>query len=319
MEEKKGNLKRMNGIYKSREVDKEEQNWKRWSMQFECEVESGERKLLTFKAFTPWTKKDGDAKKGIDIDSLEVDKEYNISYSEFQNEQMDYPSKTAVVFFDSKSKGTQPEQEKPYIVGFDKVVGDSISITPELTTIPNTIIGVGHFQSFGEAYKKKFSVDMRDYAHFMKTFIDSCHSNGIAVISDWVLTLSCGQPSVVHLYWDRNAGSYGQPTAENPWYNEQSPNPLYSWGYDFDHESQATKDFVDRVNEYWLTEYHFDGFRFDFTKGFTNTPGDGGAYDASRISILKRMADQIWNVNPNAYVILEHFATNTEEKELAKV
>lgn len=30
------------------------------------------------------------------------------------------------------------------------------------------------------------------------------------------------------------------------------------------------------------------------------------------------MADQIWNINPNAYVILEHFATNTEEKELAE-
>jgi len=152
----------------------------------------------------------------------------------------------------------------------------------------------------------------------LKTFIDSCHSNGIAVIIDMVLNHSYGQSPLVQLYFDPNAGSYGQPTAENPWYNEQSPNPAYSWGYDFNHESQATKNFVDRINEYWLTEYYFDGFRFDFTKGFTNTPGDGGAYDASRISILKRMADQIWNVNPDAYVILEHFATNSEEKELAE-
>jgi hypothetical protein len=29
------------------------------------------------------------------------------------------------------------------------------------------------------------------------------------------------------------------------------------------------------------------------------------------------MADHIWSVNPNAYVILEHFTDNTEEKELA--
>ncbi|MBE9511156.1 MAG: T9SS type A sorting domain-containing protein [Bacteroidetes bacterium] len=152
----------------------------------------------------------------------------------------------------------------------------------------------------------------------LKTFIDSCHSNGIAVIIDMVLNHSYGQSPLVQLYFNPNAGSYGQPTAENPWYNEQSPNPVYSWGYDFDHESQATKDFVDRVNAYWLTEYNFDGFRFDFTKGFTNTLGDGGAYDASRISILKRMADHIWSVNPNAYAILEHFATNTEEKELAE-
>ena len=54
-------------------------------------------------------------------------------------------------------------------------------------------------------------------------------------------------------------------------------------------------------------QYKFDGFRFDFTKGFTNTPGDGMAYDPSRIAILERMADQIWKVKPDAYVILEHF------------
>nr|HPN22677.1 T9SS type A sorting domain-containing protein [Tenuifilaceae bacterium] len=32
---------------------------------------------------------------------------------------------------------------------------------------------------------------------------------------------------------------------------------------------------------------------------------------------LKRFADKIWSVNPNAYVILEHFCDNTEEKALA--
>ena len=31
-----------------------------------------------------------------------------------------------------------------------------------------------------------------------------------------------------------------------------------------------------------------DGFRFDFTKGFTNTPGDGSGFDQSRINILTR-------------------------------
>ena len=66
-----------------------------------------------------------------------------------------------------------------------------------------------------------------------------------------------------------------------------------------------------------MTEYKIDGFRFDFSKGFTNTPGDGYAYDTSRIAILKRMADKIWTVNPNAYVILEHFTVNTEETVLA--
>ncbi|MHB8907235.1 MAG: T9SS type A sorting domain-containing protein, partial [Melioribacteraceae bacterium] len=95
------------------------------------------------------------------------------------------------------------------------------------------------------------------------------------------------------------------------------PNPVYSWGNDFNHESAATKYFVDRVTSYWLTEFKVDGFRFDFTKGFTNTPGEGTPYDAKRIAILKRMADKIWQVSPTAYVILEHFCASNEEMELA--
>ncbi len=150
-----------------------------------------------------------------------------------------------------------------------------------------------------------------------KAFVDECHGRNIAVIMDMVLNHSYGQSPLVRMYFDPNAGDYGQPTAENPWYNQTSPNSSYSWGSDFNHESVYTKEFVDSVNHYWLNEYKVDGFRFDFTKGFTNVSGDGWAYDASRIAILKRMADEIWNVNSGAYVILEHFTDNGEEKELS--
>ena len=150
----------------------------------------------------------------------------------------------------------------------------------------------------------------------LKEFIDSCHSRGIAVLLDMVLNHSMSQSPLAQLYWDPNAGDWGQPSAENPWYNQTSPNPVYSWGSDFNHESNETKNFIDRVNRYWLTEFKVDGFRFDFTKGFTNTPGDGWAYDQSRINLLKRMADSIWTVNDNAIIILEHFTDNNEEKIL---
>ncbi|HQV34085.1 MAG TPA: alpha-amylase family glycosyl hydrolase, partial [Calditrichia bacterium] len=149
----------------------------------------------------------------------------------------------------------------------------------------------------------------------LKTFIDQCHARGIAVIMDIVLNHAYGQNPMVRLYWN---GTLNRPAANNPWFNEVSPNPVFSWGSDFNHESSHTQAFVDRVNRYWLEEYQVDGFRFDFTKGFTNTPGDGGAYDAARIVILKRMADQIWAADSNAVVILEHFAANTEEKILAE-
>jgi glycosidase len=147
----------------------------------------------------------------------------------------------------------------------------------------------------------------------LKAFVDSCHGRGIAVIMDMVLNHTYGQSPMVQLYWDL---SLDRPAANNPWYNVVSPNTVYAWGYDLNHESQDTKDFVDRVNAYWINEYKVDGYRFDFTKGFTNKIGDGGAYDATRIAILERMADRIWEIKPDAYVILEHFADNSEEKIL---
>ncbi len=148
----------------------------------------------------------------------------------------------------------------------------------------------------------------------LKNLIDECHKQGFIVIQDIVLNHAYGSNPMVKMYWN---DALNRPSADNPWFNEISPNTTYSWGCDFNHESQATKDFVDRVTKYWMTEYKIDGFRFDFTKGFTNTPGDGSGYDASRIAILERMASKIWEVNPKAIVILEHFAPNSEEKELA--
>ena len=149
----------------------------------------------------------------------------------------------------------------------------------------------------------------------LKTFIDECHRRGIAVIMDIVLNHSYGQAPLVRLYWD---SQLNRPAANNPWFNQVSPNQVFSFGFDFNHESQHTKAFMDRVNLFWLQEYRIDGYRFDFTKGFTNRPGDGGSHDNSRIAILQRMADVIWEYDSTAYVILEHFAPNSEEKILAE-
>ena len=151
----------------------------------------------------------------------------------------------------------------------------------------------------------------------LKAFIDSCHSRGIAVIMDMVLNHCYEQSPFVQLYLDHIGSDQIYMKIPNPWFNAQSPNPVYKFGADFNHESISTQQLVDRVTAYWLTEYKIDGFRFDFTKGFTNTTGEGSAYDPSRIAILERMASQIWKVKSNAYVILEHFTANSEEEELA--
>jgi glycosidase len=166
----------------------------------------------------------------------------------------------------------------------------------------------GYNPSFYFATDKAYGTK-NDY----KDFIDACHSAGIAVIMDMVLNHSYGQSPLVRMYQ-----SGDKVSSDNPWYNVTSPNTSYSWGYDFNHESQYTKQFVDSVCAFWIKEFKIDGFRFDFTKGFTNTPGDGYAYDASRIAILERMTREIRNRKNNAIIIFEHLADNSEERELAE-
>ena len=86
---------------------------------------------------------------------------------------------------------------------------------------------------------------------------------------------------------------------------------------------QTRKSYCESVIRYWLQEYHVDGYRFDMSKGFTQTnsyPDNmtlWAAYDTGRIAILKNYANVVHSVNPNAYMILEHFADNCEETELS--
>jgi 1,4-alpha-glucan branching enzyme len=89
----------------------------------------------------------------------------------------------------------------------------------------------------------------------LKSFINEAHSRGIAVIFDIALNHSFGQNPMVRMYFDPAAGQYGQPTANSPWFNE-TPKHDFNVGYDFNHESQATRNFCKRVFGYWLTEYH---------------------------------------------------------------
>lgn len=154
-----------------------------------------------------------------------------------------------------------------------------------------------------------------------KAFVDACHGRGIAVILDVVFNHAFSQSPLVKMWFDPSAGAYGQPTAQNPYFNQTARHD-FNVGYDFNHESPQTKIYVKTALKYWLQEYKVDGFRFDLSKGFTqnNTLGNVGAwaqYDQSRINILKDYKSAIETVAPNVYPILEHFAVNSEEKVLA--
>ena len=149
-----------------------------------------------------------------------------------------------------------------------------------------------------------------------KRLVDSCHANGIAVIMDVVFNHSFGQNPMVQMYFNN-----GAPTGQSPWFNTVARHP-FNVGYDFNHESQATKYFVKKVTKHWIDEYKLDGYRFDLSKGFTqtNTGSDVGAwgnYDQSRVNIINEYAAHIRQTDPNSHLILEHLGVWDEEIQYA--
>lgn len=151
-----------------------------------------------------------------------------------------------------------------------------------------------------------------------KEFIDVCHGEGIAVILDVVFNHATGMSPYVRMYYNFELN---RPADDSPFYNE-IPKHDYNVFSDMNHEFEGSRDYIKRAITYWLEEYKVDGYRLDLSKGLTqkNTLGDvaaWGQYDQSRINIINDYAQTAWNVKPNAYFILEHFADNSEEKLLS--
>lgn len=152
-----------------------------------------------------------------------------------------------------------------------------------------------------------------------KALIDECHKRGIAVILDVVYNHATGQNPFYRM-WNTDNGNYGgQATANSPFFNQTAKHSFNVFN-DFNHSTQATKDYVKRTTQYWINEFKIDGFRWDLTKGFTQNCSESdqsctNAMQADRVAVLKQYADYQWEVDPNFYVIFEHLGTNQEETE----
>jgi 1,4-alpha-glucan branching enzyme len=148
-----------------------------------------------------------------------------------------------------------------------------------------------------------------------RELIDECHQRGIAVILDIVLNHAQEEYTYVKMY----------PANNNPMYNQNATHPFNVFR-DMNHDSQYTKTVMKAINEYWIREYKIDGYRFDLAKGFTqNTQcankedvGCWSNYHQDRVDTWKRIADEIWAVDPTSYVVLENLAADNEEEAMAK-
>ena len=101
----------------------------------------------------------------------------------------------------------------------------------------------------------------------LKRLVDSCHQRGIAVILDVAFNHAWGD----HPYYQIYPPMYG-PKGEwledwNPFFHH-TPGAVNSWGgVDWDHFAAETTRYFQDVVKYWLTEFHIDGFRFDWVCG----------------------------------------------------
>ncbi|GHN01268.1 hypothetical protein WSM22_27570 [Cytophagales bacterium WSM2-2] len=210
-------------------------------------------------------------------------------------------------FFDDKNRNFQHLIDT--ISYFKRLGINAVELMP--VTEFNGEIGWGYNPTSMFAVQKYYGTKNK-----MKEFVDKCHANGIAVIMDMVMNHQDLPNSYAMLDYDF---VNGHPKSSNKWFNVSAPHP-YSVFNDLNHESKYTQKYLDTVNYYWMKEFKIDGYRYDLSKGFTqtkSTEATAGNFDQSRINILQRMADVLWSKFPDAYVILEHFATNSEETVLA--
>ena len=149
-----------------------------------------------------------------------------------------------------------------------------------------------------------------------KDFIDKCHEMEIAVFFDVVYNHLTDDSPLVKMYF-----RHCRTSLNNPWFNQIAKHP-HNVNRDMNHGDEFVKLHVKQSLKYLLEEYKIDGFRFDLTKGLTQTDsGEDDAkcsqYDQFRIDVLKGYYDAIQAANSAAVMICEHFCWDDEQRALA--
>lgn len=112
----------------------------------------------------------------------------------------------------------------------------------------------------------------------LKRLVDECHARGIILMLDVVLNHSEAEAPLTKIDY-------------NYWYLEDPKDPDQNWGPEFDYnhydenyERFPARDFMREMISFWITEYRFDGLRFDAVKQLDNP------------EVLKLMVDEAGQV-----------------------
>ncbi len=136
-----------------------------------------------------------------------------------------------------------------------------------------------------------------------KEFVEAAHQRGMAVILDVVYNHGTDLSPFIAMF--------GSNQAENPF---RGPSFRYSVFNHLNHDHFYVQYWLDRANRHWIERYNVDGYRFDLTKGFASNVDviDVDSFNPQRVANLRRMADALWDFDPDAYIIIEHFQREEE-------
>ena len=94
----------------------------------------------------------------------------------------------------------------------------------------------------------------------LKQLVDECHARNMRVMLDVVLNHSESESPLTQIDFDY-------------WYRRDAKDPDNSWGpeFDYDHhddnyDRHPAREFMRDMVNFWITEYHVDGLRFDAVK-----------------------------------------------------
>lgn len=120
----------------------------------------------------------------------------------------------------------------------------------------------------------------------LRSFVDEAHKRGIAVLLDIVLAHTAHNHPFNRMY----------RYEESPWYGLSLAGKTNEFGLPtLDFGKPATEAFARDVVQYWLQDFHVDGFRFDYAK-LIGAEGDKG---------MPALAKACKAIQPGAIVISE--------------